>query len=420
MITALRGTADILPPATALWQFAEHTARDLFARYGYAEIRTPVFEQTELFVRSIGDTTDIVEKEMYTFADKKGRSLTLRPEGTACVVRACLEHKLFAQARVQKYYYLGPMFRYERPQAGRQRQFHQIGVELFGSYSPLADAEVISLMVRFFEAAGISGLSVNINSLGDADSRAAYRDLLREFIEPKAGQLCPDCQRRIERNVLRVLDCKVPLCKEALEAPGMPTTVSALSGPARAHYQRVLESLTAMGIPFREDARLVRGLDYYTHTIFEVTHTALGAQDAMGGGGRYDGLIEQMGGPATGGVGFALGVERLVIALQHVARKAQQAAKTVYLVSCDEPALAENLVLADALRRAGITALAGYEQQSMKAQLRHANAAGARWAVIRGSDERAQGAVRLKNMETGDEALVPTVALVEKLRETGR
>ena len=417
MITALRGTVDILPPVSGVWQSVEMAAHSLFGRYGYEEIRTPVFEQTELFVRTIGDTTDIVEKEMYTFPDKKGRSLTLRPEGTACVVRACIEHKLFAQPRVVKLYYMGPMFRYERPQAGRQRQFHQIGAELFGTYSPLADAEIAALLVRYLESVGLTGIVVNINSLGDAESRVTYRDALRAFIEPKKAGLCPDCQRRLERNVLRVLDCKAPECKAVFADGGVPRTVDALSVPAREHYVRVLDALGAMGIQYREESRLVRGLDYYTHTIFEVTHTALGAQDALGGGGRYDGLIQEMGGPAMGGVGFALGVERLVIALEKTAAQQRTAGMSVYLVSFDDVALRENLVLADELRRAGITALLSYEKQSIKAQMRHANAAGARWVVIRGEDERAQGAVKVKDMATGEEALVAHNAVLARLRE---
>ncbi len=403
MITALRGTEDILPPDSAVWQHVEACARDVFGRYGFAEMRTPIFEQTELFVRSIGDTTDIVEKEMYTFPDRKGRSLTLRPEGTACIVRACLEHKLFAPGKLLKFFYTGPMFRYERPQAGRQRQFHQTGVELFGTYSPLADADVIAMMVRFLEQAGVQNVAVQLNTLGDADSRAAYRDALQAFVAPRRDALCGDCQRRAERNVLRVLDCKVPSCKALFSSADVPSTVSALSPGAREHYDGVRRALDALKIAYAEDARLVRGLDYYTHTIFEVRHGALGAQDALGGGGRYDGLVKEMGGPDTGGVGFGIGLERLVIALRGAEHRAAERAPDVFLVALDAAALRDNLALADTLRQRGLTVLAGYDVQSVKAQMRQANNAGAAWVVLQGEDERTQGVVKLKDMRGGSE-----------------
>ncbi len=314
MIKALRGTYDILPQESGLWQKVEQNAIELFAKYGYNEIRTPAFERTELFVRSIGEATDIVEKEMYTFQDKKGRSLTLRPEGTACVVRACLEHKLLAQqGALQKLYYLGPMFRYERPQAGRQRQFNQIGVEMFGTYSPLADVEVIAMMVRFFESLGLKGLSVNINSLGDAESLGNFKENLRKFFEPQLKELCTDCQRRFEKNILRVLDCKNPDCKKIAASPEVPTMRNSLTEEAKQHFESVLEILGKIGISYNENEKLVRGLDYYTHTIFEVTHNSLGAQDALGGGGRYNNLVREFGGPPTGAVGFACGRINLVV-----------------------------------------------------------------------------------------------------------
>jgi histidyl-tRNA synthetase len=418
MISAIRGTTDLLPTATPLWQWIEAQAHAVFGRAGFGEIRTPVFGATELFARSIGDTTDIVEKEMYTFPDRKGRSLTLRPEGTASVVRACLEHKLLAQPKVVRFYYLGPMFRYERPQAGRQRQFHQIGVELFGSYSPLADADVIALMVRYYEAVGLQGLSVTINTLGDSESRVRYTQQLRSALEKLTDALCPDCRRRMATNVLRVLDCKVPACRAALQAAALPTIRDALTDGARMHYDAVLAALTAQHIAYREEPRLARGLDYYTHTIFEVTHTALGAQDALGGGGRYDGLVESLGGPQTGAVGFALGVERLIMALQAGGIAPPARLGPVALIACDGTAVRECLSAADALRRAGLAALTPYDQLSVKAQMRHANAAGAWLTIMRGGDERAQKSYKLKQMHNGIETLCAQdelVAAVQRL-----
>ncbi len=417
MIKALRGTYDILPPESGLWQKVEQTARELFSRYSYSEIRTPAFERTELFVRSIGEATDIVEKEMYTFQDKKGRSLTLRPEGTACVVRACLEHKLLAQqGALQKLYYLGPMFRYERPQAGRQRQFYQIGVELFGTYSPLADVEVIAMMVRFFESLGLKGLSVDINSLGDAESLVNFKENLRKFFEPQLKELCADCQRRFEKNILRVLDCKNPDCKKIASSPEIPTMKNSLTEEAKQHYETVLEILEKTGISYKENQKLVRGLDYYTHTIFEVTHSSLGAQDALGGGGRYNNLVEEFGGQPTGAVGFAIGVERLILALKNLETFAPGQTNSVFFVSFDEPALTENIVFAEELRKAGITAVTGYKKQSVKAQMRQANNLGAKWVIMRGEEERAKNSVKIKNMETGEETVIDENKIEERIR----
>ena len=416
MIKALRGTYDILPPESGLWQKVEQTAKELFAKYGYNEIRTPVFERTELFIRSIGEATDIVEKEMYTFQDKKNRSLTLRPEGTACVVRACLEHKLLAQqGALQKLYYFGPMFRYERPQAGRQRQFHQIGVEMFGTYSPIADVEVIAMMIRFFESLGLEGLSVNINSLGDAESLGNFKENLKNFFEPQLENLCADCQRRFKKNILRVLDCKNPDCKKIVSSTEVPTMRNSLTEEAKQHYETVLELLEKIGIPYNENQKLVRGLDYYTHTIFEVTHNSLGSQDALGGGGRYNNLVKEFGGPPTGAVGFAIGVERLIIALKKLEKAATTENTSVYFVSFDELALIENIVFAEKLRKAGITAITGYKKQSMKAQMRQANSLGAKWVIMRGEDERLKNSVKIKNMETSEEKVIDENKIIENI-----
>ncbi len=402
MINSLRGTTDILPPESALWEYVERQARLLFSRYGYGEIRMPIFERTELFVRSIGEVTDIVEKEMYTFQDRKGRSITLRPEGTAGVVRACLQNKLLGQ-KVQKLYYIGPMFRYERPQAGRQRQFNQIGVELFGTYSPLADAEVIAMMVRFLELIGLKGVSVNINSLGDAESLKRYKEMLSEYIGPRVEQLCPDCRRRLEKNILRVLDCKVPACRTVFDSAAMPAMKNALTDDASGQYAQVCAMLDMLGIAYREEPRLVRGLDYYTHTIFEVTHNSLGSQDALGGGGRYNNLVESIGGSATGGIGFAMGVERLIMVLKELDKQPVTASAPVCLIAFDEEALGELMVLADKLREKGISVVSPYEKQSVKSQMRQANSLGTKTVIMRGENERARKAFTVKSMESGEE-----------------
>ena len=401
-IQSLRGTADILPPQSALWNEVERKVAEHFERYGYELIRTPIIEQSELFLRSIGEDTDIVEMEMYTFSDRKGRSVTLRPEGTACVVRAAMQHELLGQ-KIRKFYYMGPMFRYERPQAGRQRQFNQLGVEMFGTYSPLADAETISMMVRLFEMLGLKGVSVNINTLGDKESLEKYRAVLRERARANFDKFCPDCQRRMEKNVLRLLDCKVPSCKEIFQND-LPAIKNCLTDEAKAHYETVLKQLDLMGIKYVETPQLVRGLDYYTHTIFEVTHNSLGSQDALGGGGRYNDLVESMGGAPTGAVGFAIGEERLMIALAAVRGEEEKAkAADVFLVSMDEEAIGENLVLSDALRTAGISVALLPEKASAKSQFRQANASGAPCVLIRGGDERGKGIWNLKMMESGEQ-----------------
>jgi len=421
MIKALRGTYDILPPETTLWQKVEQKTRELFESYGYGEIRTPVFERTELFTRSIGEATDIVEKEMYTFQDRKGRSCSLRPEATACVVRACLEHKLLnQQGKIHKFFYIGPMFRYDRPQAGRQRQFNQVGVELFGSYSPLADAEVITMMVRFFESLGLKNISVNVNSLGDKESVENYKNKLKEFIQPKLGELCSDCNRRFEKNILRLLDCKVPSCKEIFGSPEMPVITNSLSDVSLEHYKAVLSALKDVNVNFVEEPGLVRGLDYYTETIFEITHNSIGAQSALGGGGRYNNLVKEIGGPATGAVGFAIGVERLILALKQLDIPEEDQKEIIYLVSFDEEAIRENLVFADELRKKGLTAITGYQKLSVKAQMRQANNIGAKFVVMRGEDERVQDSVKVKNMETGEEKITPVQDLADDLIPRGQ
>lgn len=415
-IQNLRGTADILPPVSSLWNEVERKVAEHFERYGYENIRTPIIEQSELFLRSIGEDTDIVEKEMYTFSDRKGRSITLRPEGTACVVRAALQHELLGQ-KIRKFYYMGPMFRYERPQAGRQRQFHQLGVEMFGTYSPLADAETISMMVRLFEMLGLKGISVNINTLGDAESIARYRAVLKERALANFDKFCPDCQRRLERNVLRLLDCKVPTCQEIF-SKDLPAIEDCLTPEAKQHYATVLKALDDLGVKYVKKPQLVRGLDYYTHTIFEVTHNSLGSQDAMGGGGRYNDLVASMGGSPCGAVGFAIGEERLMLALEAIRQEEAKAGKTdVFMVSMDEEAVEENLVLADKLRTAGLYVGFVPEKASVKSQFRSANASGAPFVLIRGGDERAKGVWNMKDMTKGEQREVTPEEILTILKK---
>src|SRR6266566_2046151 len=327
MIKAIRGTRDLLPPETALWNFVEATVRDVFRAYNFHEIRTPIFEDTQLFSRSVGEETDIVSKEMYTWQDQgraqsdQGQSLTLRPENTAGVVRAYIEHKLWEHG-LNKLYYIGPQFRRERPQKGRYRQFYQIGAEVIGpptagSESPARDAEVIEMLAMLLERVGIKNWTLYLNSVGCADDRAKYNEALRAALKPVVGQMCVDCKRRAETNPLRVLDCKVPEDQPIIEK--LPKISDYLDEPCRTHFAEVQKILTAVGVPFTVDNRLVRGLDYYTRTAFEFTHGALGAQNAILGGGRYDGLSEALGGPAAPGIGFAIGEDRLVMSLKETA-----------------------------------------------------------------------------------------------------
>ena len=312
-IKGIKGVKDILPEETPRWRFIEDAARRWALCYGYQEIRIPIFELTALFARSIGAATDIVEKEMYTFPDRDGTSLTLRPEGTAGTVRAFIEHNRAADPLPQKYFYIGPMFRHERPQAGRLRQFHQFGVESFGTSDPRADVEVIALLWRLLSDLALPDLTLEINSLGSSGDRAAYKPILLAFLKQQESQLCANCRRRMDTNPLRVLDCKVPDCRAATESA--PRLTDHLSPEARAHFDQVLAGLVAIGIPYRLNPRLVRGLDYYCLTSFEITSTHLGAQNAVGAGGRYDGLVETLGGPSVPAVGFALGLERVSLML---------------------------------------------------------------------------------------------------------
>ncbi|MEK3731367.1 MULTISPECIES: histidine--tRNA ligase [Paenibacillus] len=405
------GTQDILPGTVEKWQFIEQKARELCRRYNYHEIRTPIFEQTELFERGVGETTDIVEKEMYTFKDKGDRSMTLRPEGTAGVVRAYVQNKLYGEPDVTKLYYIGPMFRYERPQAGRYRQFHQFGIEVFGSSDPAIDAEVIALGYSFYKELGLQGVKAEINSVGTPAVRAAYREQLLAFLTPMKESLCADCQSRMDRNPLRVLDCK----KDQDKFGGAPSILDSLDEECSVHFENVKSYLDAMGIEYEINPRLVRGLDYYTHTAFEFKAQGIGAIDTVGGGGRFNGLVGEIGGPDQPGIGFGIGLERIQLILEHqqVDLSGMQPLD-VYLVALGEAAEREIVKIIYDLRSRGISAERDYLGRKMKAQMKSADRLQARYTAILGDDELARGEIAVKSMETGEQR---TVKLEELYRE---
>ncbi|WP_270164570.1 histidine--tRNA ligase [Paenibacillus sp. SYP-B4298] len=411
------GTQDILPAAAGKWQYVEEKARDLCRRFNYRELRTPIFEATELFQRGVGETTDIVEKEMYTFTDRGNRSITLRPEGTAGTMRAYVENKLYGEPDIAKLYYIGPMFRYERQQAGRYRQFHQFGIEALGSDSPALDAEVIALAYTFYQEVGIKGVRVEINSVGTPAIRAAFRDELLGFLRPKRELLCKDCQSRMDRNPLRVLDCKV----DQHHFEGAPSILDSLDDACREHFEQVQRSLEGMSIPFSINPRLVRGLDYYTHTAFEFKAEGIGAIDTIGGGGRYNGLVEDIGGPNQPGVGLAIGLERTVMLMQEQEEElAKRQRLDVYMVALGEQAEQHASGVLYALRQAGLSAERDYQSRKMKAQLKSADRLQASFTAILGEDELAKGEIVLKTMATGEQQTVPLTelaAVVQQLRE---
>jgi histidyl-tRNA synthetase len=406
------GTQDLLPGVVEKWQFVEEKARDICRRFNYREIRTPMFEQTELFVRGVGETTDVVEKEMYTFKDKGDRSMTLRPEGTAGVVRSFVENKLYGEPDVTKLYYIGPMFRYERPQAGRQRQFHQFGVEAFGAVDPAIDAEVIALGYQFCLDLGLKGVQVELNSVGNPASRAAYRQRLLDFLNPMRDTLCKDCQSRMERNPLRVLDCKVDQDK----FKDAPSILDSLDEECTEHFQKVQQYLTDMGVEYRLNHRLVRGLDYYTMTAFELKAEGIGAIDTIGGGGRYNGLVGELGGPDQPGIGFGIGLERIQLILEHQS-VGLDAVKPldVYLVALGEAADREVTKQLFKLRQAGFSAERDYLGRKMKAQMKSADRFHARYTAILGDDELERGEIALKTMDSGEQRTVRLDDLVNEL-----
>lgn len=411
-VSAVRGMKDVLPPESRRWAALEALFRAHAARYGFAEIRTPVLEKTELFARAVGETTDIVEKEMYSFTDRSGEGLTVRPEGTAPVVRAVLEHRAEISEWPLRLYYIGPMFRHERPQKGRLRQFHQMGAELFGTDSPYADAEMMIFLSGFLTEAGVSGLSLEINSLGDPACRPAYHRELSSFLAARADALCADCRRRLAANPLRILDCKVPRCREATQ--DAPSVLDRLCAPCLAHFETVERALRAAGVPFSRNARMVRGLDYYRRTTFEFLIPGMGAQNTVAAGGRYDGLAEMIGGkerlPA---IGFAVGVERLLMLAGAGLEPAR--GPLVYIVATSPRFLEEAFCLRLALARAGIRAEADYEWRSVKSQFRRAGRLEAAAVVVLGEGEAARGLVGLRDMAAGTQEEVPRRELPERL-----
>lgn len=407
------GTQDLLPGVVEKWQFVEKKARDLCRRFNYREIRTPMFEQTELFVRGVGETTDVVEKEMYTFKDKGDRSMTLRPEGTAGVVRSFVENKLYGEPDATKLYYIGPMFRYERPQAGRQRQFHQFGVEALGAIDPALDAEIIALGYQFCLELGLKGVQVELNSVGNPASRAAYRQRLLDFLNPLRTALCKDCQSRIERNPLRVLDCKVDQDKFA----AAPSIVDSLDEECAVHFQKVQQHLADMGVQYQLNHRLVRGLDYYTMTAFEFKAEGIGAIDTIGGGGRYNGLVGELGGPDQPGIGFGIGLERIQLILEHQSVGSGEVSPLdVYVVALGEAADREVTRQLFKLRQAGLSAERDYLGRKMKAQMKAADRFRARYTAILGDEELERGEIAIKAMDSGEQRTVRLDQLVNELK----
>ena len=402
--SALKGTQDILPPDIHIWQKVEEVAKDVFTAYGFQELRAPIIESTDIFIRSIGETTDIVEKEMYTFSDKAGRSITLRPEGTAPIVRCYVENHLYNLPSPQKFFYSGPMFRHERPQAGRFRQFFQIGAEAFGIGEPKIDAEILSMLKLFFERLGLKGLNFEVNSIGCEKCRPDYRNALVNFFSDRIDGLCPDCKRRFEYNPLRILDCKVDACIKLRE--GTPRVTDFLCSECREHFNKLLSLLNLLDVPYVINPDMVRGLDYYTRTTFEVTSEQLGAQNAVAAGGRYDRLVEDFGGPPTPAIGFAIGMERIT-ALVKSSCKETIPVPEVFIATIGESAEKEGLVIADKLRNKGIWVEIGYAGNSLKSQLRKADRLSAHYVLIIGDNEIAAGKLNWKRLSDGTQGEIP-------------
>ncbi|MBR4172828.1 MAG: histidine--tRNA ligase [Clostridia bacterium] len=399
MITrAPKGTEDLLPKESFRWQFLEEKFKNIAKLYGYKEIRVPTFEHTELFERGMGDTTDVVEKQMYTFLDKGGRSVTLRPEGTASVCRSYLENNLYADSLPLKMWYELPCFRYENKQKGRLREFHQFGVEVFGSKGPMIDAEVVSFAMEFLKGAGLSDMSVNVNSIGCPECRAKYNEALKDYLRPHLSELCDTCKSRFDRNPLRILDCKSPVCGEIVK--NAPRLLDYICDDCREHFEGFLKSLEALGIEYNIDSGIVRGLDYYTKTVFEIISGGF----TVCGGGRYDGLIEEFGGDKTPAIGFGLGIERLLLRLLEQGVEIPKSDNPeIYIVPLGEAAKSEAQKLVFMLRRGGIAAETDHMGRGLKPQMKYADKIGAKYTLVLGDDEINTGKIRIKNMQSGNE-----------------
>ena len=413
---APRGTKDITPKESYKWNYVENKFREICGLYGYEEMRTPIFEHTELFKRSVGDTTDVVQKEMYSFEDKGGRDITLKPEGTAGVIRAFIENKLYSDAQPTKMFYIIPCFRYERPQAGRQRQFHQFGVEAVGSDNPSLDAEVIALAVQFFNEVGLKDLVVSINSVGCPTCRAKYNELLKSYLDAKSDVLCTTCLERKDKNPMRVIDCKNPNCQENLQ--DVPFMIDHICDDCKDHFEKLQKYLKEMDVNFIVDKTIVRGLDYYKKTAFEIISNDIGSQSTVCGGGRYDGLVEQLGGPkGTSGIGFALGAERLLLTMENNNIEIENPQSTdIYIVTIGDEAKTKSFKLLKDLRYNHISADSDHLDRSVKAQFKYSDKINAKFTIVIGEDELANDSATLKNMQTSEQITVKLSELVGELK----
>ena len=413
---APRGTKDITPKDAYKWNYVENKFREICSLFGYEEMRTPVFEHTELFKRSVGDTTDIVQKEMYSFTDKGGRDITLKPEGTAGVVRAFIENKLYADTQPTKLFYITPCFRYERPQAGRQRQFHQFGIEALGSDKPSLDAEVIALAVQFFTEVGLKDLAVSINSVGCPTCRAEYNARLKEYLDKKSDVLCETCLERKDKNPMRVIDCKNPTCKENLN--DIPFMVDHICDDCKDHFEKLQTYLKEMHINFVVDKTIVRGLDYYKKTAFEIISNDIGSQSTVCGGGRYDGLVEQLGGPkGVSGIGFALGAERLLLTMENNNIEIENPYATdIFIVTIGDEAKTKSFKLLKDLRTNHISAENDHLDRSVKAQFKYSDKINAKFTIVIGDDELANDTATLKNMSTSEQTTIKLSEIVQELK----
>jgi histidyl-tRNA synthetase len=411
-IQAVKGMNDILPDQAGWWQKVETAAREVLENFGYREIRTPVLEKLELFARSIGESTDIVEKEMYAFQDRNGERLALRPEATASIVRSYVQHALHSDSAPMKLYEIGPMFRHERPQKGRYRQFHQIDAEVFGIRSPMIDAEMMHMLSLFLDRIGLSGVILNINTLGCPECRKTYRDILKDFLAQKGDQFCPDCLRRRETNPLRVFDCKVEKCRTLLESA--PMLIDHICEDCREHFDAVKDNLEKLGTDYVINPRIVRGLDYYMRTTFEVITDRLGSQNAIGGGGRYNGLVRDLGGPDVPAIGFAIGMERLIMLLQQEHRE-QVRAPRVFIASLGDRPREHAFVIVQQLRGSSLEAEMDYEGRSLKSQMRRADKSGARYVLILGEDELMRREIQLRDMRTKTQRVMSLDDVVDSM-----